>query len=210
MATLAPARPQLTNVLLVVAWFAIIFIAAAAGFFTTDGTEPPWRLGLAAGLPVLFVAAALRLSTGFRTWAESLDLRLLINLQSWRIAGFVFIAFSANNLLPESFAIPASLGDVAIAVTAPFMANYVLRHGAAATKVFLTWTVLGFLDLVAAVTLGVLNSRGPLGLLSDDNGLTTDLVSRMPVVLIPTFGVPLMLVLHMLAVTNHRAATLRL
>jgi hypothetical protein len=209
MATLAPTRPQLTNVLLVVGWFAIIYLAAATDFFTTNGTEPPWRLGLAAGFPVLFVAFALRWSAGFRAWAATLDLRLLITLQAWRFAGFVFIAFSANGLLPSSFAIPASLGDVAIAVTAPFVANYVLRHGPAATRLFLTWTVLGFLDLVAAVTLGILNSRGPLGLLSDDGGLTTDLVSRMPVVLIPTFGVPLMLVLHMLSVANHRATTLR-
>jgi hypothetical protein len=115
----------------------------------------------------------------------------------------VFIAFSANGLLPASFAIPASLGDIAVAITAPFMANYVASRGRAAMPLFLAWTVFGFLDLVAAVTLGILNSRGPLGILSDQT-LTTDLVTHLPIVLIPTFGVPLMLVLHLLSVANLR------
>jgi hypothetical protein len=189
------------NVGLVVLWFAVAYFAAATGFFITDGDEPPWRLGLAVALPVLLTALSLWLSTSFRGWAAGLDLHLLIQLQSWRLAGFVFIAFSANGLLPASFAIPASLGDVAVAVTAPFMANYVARRGRAAMPLFLTWTVFGFLDLVAAVTLGVLNSSGPIGILSDQV-VTTDLVTRLPVVLIPVFGVPLMLVLHLLSVAN--------
>jgi hypothetical protein len=202
MTALAPARPQtVRNVMLVVLWFAIAFLAAATDFFVTDGDEPPWRLGLAVGLPVLLTALGLWLSEPFRAWAASLNLPLLIQLQSWRFAGFVFISFSANGLLPASFAIPASLGDIAIAVTAPFMAAYVARRGRAAMPLFLAWTVFGFLDLVAAVTLGVLNSRGPLGILSDQT-VTTDLVTHLPVVLIPVFGVPLMLVLHLLSVAN--------
>lgn len=205
MTTLAPARPQtVRNVGLVVLWFAIAYLAAAAGFFTTDGTEPPWRLGLAVGLPVVITAVGLWRSPRFRDWAASLDLRLMIQLQSWRLAGFVFISFSANGLLPASFAIPASLGDAAIAVTAPFMANYVARRGRAAMPLFLAWTVFGFLDLVVAVTLGVLNSAGPFGILSDQV-LTTALVTELPVVLIPIFGVPLMLVLHLLSVANLKA-----
>jgi hypothetical protein len=202
MTALATARPgTIRNVTLVVLWFAVVFLAAATDFFVTEGDEPPWRLGLAAGLPVLLTALGLWLSESFRAWAASLDLHLLIQLQSWRFAGFVFICFSANGLLPASFAIPASIGDVAVALTAPFMANHVARHGRAALPLFLTWTVFGFLDLVNAVTLGVLNSKGPIGVLSDGT-LTTDLVTHMPIVLIPVFGVPLMLVLHLLSVAN--------
>ena len=201
MTALTFLRPQTSstrNVLLVVTWFVVIYLLAAAGFFTTDGVEPPWRLGLAVGLPVAAVAVAVWRSEAVRAWADCLDLRLLIALQSWRFGGFVFIAMSANGLLPASFAIPASLGDVAMAVTAPFVANYVVRVGRAAMPLLIGWTIFGFLDLIAAVTLGILNSEGPLGILSDQV-LTTDLVTRLPVVLIPTFGVPLMLVLHILA-----------
>ncbi len=202
MTALIDARPRtVRNVGLVVLWFAVALLAAATDFFVTGPDEPPWRLGLFTGLPVLLTALGLWRSESFRAWAASLDLRLMIQLQSWRLAGFVFISFSANGLLPASFAIPASLGDAAIALTAPFMANYVARRGRAAMPVFLAWTVFGFLDLVNAVTLGVLNSRGPIGILSDQI-VTTELVTHLPVVLIPVFGVPLMLVLHLLSAAN--------
>lgn len=199
MSTLAPARPRISAlpVLLVAAWFAVVYLAASADFFVR-GSEPPWRLGLAIVIPLAVVALALWRSERVRDWTRSLDLQLLTNLQAWRMGGFVFIAFSVNGLLPASFAIPASIGDIAVAVAAPFVARHLDRVG-----LFLAWTAFGIVDLVAAVTLGILNSAGPLGLLSDGT-LTTDLVTRMPVVLIPTFGVPLLLVLHMLSLAHLR------
>jgi hypothetical protein len=199
MSTLAPARPRIAAlpVLLMVAWLGVIFLLAATGFFVR-GTEPPWRLGLAILVPLAAVALALWRSDAVRAGVRSLDLQFLTTLQAWRLAGFVFIAFSVNGLLPDSFAIPASLGDIAVALTAPLVARHLDR-----LPLFIGWTVFGILDLVNAVTLGVLNSAGPLGLLTDGT-LTTDLTTRMPLVLIPAFGVPLMLVLHMLSLAHLR------
>ena len=57
--------------------------------------------------------------------------------------------------------------------------------------------------LLVAVTLGVLNAVGPWGLLSD--GLvTTDQLTRLPLSLIPTFGVPFLLVVHLLSLARLR------
>lgn len=80
---------------------------------------------------------------------------------------------------------------MAIAVAAPFVAKYAPRG-----KVFLAWTVLGILDLVNAVGLGVAH------------GLTDpamSIMSRLPLSLIPTFGVPFLLVVHLLSLRTARA-----
>ncbi|MEV6242136.1 hypothetical protein [Lentzea sp. NPDC051838] len=171
--------------MIAVLWFVAVFVAGALGWFETGGAEPPIVLGIAAGLPPLVVAAGLLWSPGFRRWVDTRDHGLLISLQGWRIAGFVFLVLWAEGLLPAGFAVAAGLGDVAIAVAAPFVAKYAPRG-----KIFLTWTVLGILDLVNAVALGIAH------------GLTDPamaIMGRLPLVLIPTFGVPFLLVVHVLS-----------
>lgn len=202
MSTLAPTRPHVLPALVTTAWFVVAYLLAQAGAYQ-EGSRPPWQIGLVIVLPVAAVGIALRASPAFRSWARSLDLGLLIQLQAWRLIGFAFIALSANNLLAETFAIPASLGDIAIAVTAPFMAAYVVRRGA--TAPFYAWTAFGILDLVVAVTLGVLHAPGRLGILHD-NATGSGVVNSLPVVLIPTFVVPLMIILHLLTLTHVRSA----
>lgn len=172
--------------LIAVGWFVIAFVAAAFGVFENGPGEPPVAVGIAAGVPPLLVGAALLWSHRFRAWAGSLDLALLINLQGWRVGGFVFVAFWAQGLLPGGFALPAGLGDVAIAVAAPFVARYARRRG------FLVWTALGILDLLLAVSLGVLHSFTEPSMA---------IVSQSPLVLIPVFGVPLLLVVHLLSLS---------
>jgi len=60
---------------------------------------------------------------------------------------------------------------------------------------FIFWNLLGVADLVMAVTLGVLSSEGPAGILVR-NGLTTRIMTELPMSLIPTFAVPLLLIFH--------------
>src|SRR5262249_44425760 len=150
------------------------YLAGAAGLFHPSGTQPPLGIGLAAGLPVLLTGLALLVWRPFRAWAESLDLPLLTSLQAWRVAGFVFLVLYSAGSLPGSFALPAGLGDLAVALSAPFVAGYLAVHRyLPARRFYLGWTAFGILDLLVAVTLGVLNAVGPWGLLSD-GVVTTD------------------------------------
>ena len=50
------------------------------------------------------------------------------------------------------------------------------------------------LDLISAVSLGVAHSRSSLGVLA--GAVTTDAMARYPLSIIPTFFVPLALLLH--------------
>ena len=201
-----PVRPRSSAplVLVGVVWLVVAYLAGLAGAFAPSGTEPPVGIGLAVALPVVLVGVALLVSRRFRSWAESLDLALLTGLQAWRMGGFVFLVLYATGSLPGSFALPAGLGDLAVALSAPFVAGYLASHrGRSARRCYLGWTLFGIVDLLAAVTLGVLNAAGPSGILSD-GVVTTDQVTHLPLSLIPTFGVPFLLVVHLLSLARLR------
>ena len=53
-----------------------------------------------------------------------------------------------------------------------------------------------------AVTLGVLASRTPIGILAGD--VTTRLMGQFPLSLIPTFFVPFLLILHLISLSRVR------
>lgn len=61
----------------------------------------------------------------------------------------------------------------------------------------LAWNTFGFIDLISALVVGILYSDTPLGILSSGTATTTLMVT-FPVSLIPTFFVPLFLLLHLL------------
>ncbi|MCZ7419487.1 hypothetical protein O7605_08130 [Verrucosispora sp. WMMA2121] len=177
-----------------VGWFCVALAASALGAFRTPPGDPPVALALAAGVPPLTVLVLAVCSSRFRAWARSLELRFLTLLQTWRVAGLAFLALAAVDALPAGFALPAGLGDVAIGLTAPLVAAFVVDR---ANRVFVAWTALGIADLILAVTLGVLYSASPAGLLRAD--LDTGLMSTLPMSLVPAFGVPITLVAHLLS-----------
>jgi hypothetical protein len=180
-----------------VGWFAAALGAGALGAFRTAPGAPPLAIGLAAAAPpIAAIAFALR-SPRFRAWAQGLDLRALTLLQTWRMGGLAFLALAAVHALPAGFAIPAGIGDVAIGLTAPLVASFVAGRS---ERLYLGWTALGIADLLVAVTLGVLYSPSPAGVLRTDVG--TDLMATLPMILIPAFGVPISLVTHVLSLVS--------
>ena len=75
----------------------------------------------------------------------------------------------------------------------------------------LVWNTFGLADLLSALIVGVLYSNGPLGVLSR-GGVTTELMVTFPVSLIPTFLVPLSILLHRLTfarLARHQVPTER-
>ena len=191
-------------VLVGVVWFALAYIAAAVGLVDRPATEPPLRIALAAGIPVLAVAVGLLTSRRLRWFAATLDLPLLINLQALRAAGFTFLVLYAADLLPGGFAFPAGLGDLAVALTAPFVARYVVRRTRAAWPVFLGWTLFGIADFIMAVALGAIHDLGAQRTAADATIITPPM-AELPLSLIPTFAVPFLLVVHLLAIARFRA-----
>src|ERR1051326_1545811 len=174
-------------------WFAAGLGLAARGVFVTPPGMPP--LGLLIGLvaPLGLFLLGYWASASLREFILSADLRLIVGLQAWRWAGFGFLTLYAYGILPGLFAWPAGLGDMAIGVTAPLiLASLLRRPGFAASERFVTWNLLGILDLTVAISIGAIV---PLLNLNLFGGLSTEPMTRLPLVLIPTFLVPSFLML---------------
>ena len=96
---------------------------------------------------------------------------------------------------------------MAIGVTAPIVALRLLSQRHVPRRAFMAWNILGILDLVVAVTLGMLLSPTPLGILAGEISIRP--LIRFPLGLIPTFGVPLTLILHLIALIRVNGQSMR-
>ncbi len=181
---------------LIAAWFIFALSASALHLFKTDPEQPPVALGLAVLIPLVVFLLWFATSAGFREFALSLNPGILTFVQSWRIVGFTFLVLYAAGLLPGVFALPAGWGDIAIGATAPLaalkLANFSRRRS------FIFWQTLGIFDLVMAVTLGT-TAR-----LLSPHEVATPLMTVLPLSLIPTFAVPLLMMLHVICIAQAR------
>jgi hypothetical protein len=182
-----------------VGWFLLALSGSLLGIFDSE-PRPPILLGLAAVCPVAVFVACYLLSVRFQEFVSSLDLRVLVLAQTWRVGGIVFVILYLQGILPGVFALPAGWGDFAIGITAPVVAWFWKRPYP--NRMFLIWNVLGSFDLVLAVTLGVLASATPVGFLAGD--VTNRPMGQFPLSLIPTFFVPLLLIFHLIALNRVR------
>lgn len=147
-------------------------------------------------LPIGGFVAAYRLSGSFRTFADRLSLTLLVGSHLWRLVGVGFLIAWLTGDLPAGFAIPEGLGDIAAAAGALALLPSLVK-GTVSRRWLLAWNVFGFVDLISAITMGILYSNSPLGILGPGT-VTTALMVTFPVSVIPTFFVPLFLLLHAL------------
>jgi hypothetical protein len=181
---------------IIAAWFVFALSAGAAHVFNQNAAAPPVALGLAVAVPVLVFWIWFKTSAGFRDFALSLDPRVLTIVQSWRIAGFTFVVLYFYGILPGMFANPAGWGDIAIGLTAPWVAMKLAEPGH--RKGFIFWNALGLLDLVIAVTTGT-TSR-----LLNPHGLAAGAMTLLPLSIVPTFLVPLFGILHIIVIGQAR------
>ena len=181
---------------IVLFWFFFALFSSVLGLFDSN-SRPPIALGGAVLLPIIAFVASYFAWSGFRTLVLRANLKLLTLAQTFRVAGILFIILFYQRLLPGTFALSAGWGDIAVGATAPLVAWVISSRTILPKKTFVFWSVLGMLDLVAAVTLGILSSASPLGILAGE--VTTELMGRFPLSLIPAFFVPLFLILHLVS-----------
>lgn len=183
-------------------WLVASFLLARAGVFRQDAAAVnPW-LAVAAVAVLAGALLAGRNPAVARILAEQGTPARLALPHTLRIAGGVFLVVMALGGLPAVFAVPAGVGDIAIGVAAPFVARRLRRGGGRVRAVW--FNALGIVDLAVAVGIGVLAGLGPTNVL----GVTpsTEAVSVLPLVLVPTVAVPLAVALHVISLRHLRAA----
>jgi hypothetical protein len=187
-------------------WFAFSLLMGSQGRYAVPNT-PPIALGLSVLLPVVLFVAAYRRRSSFWAFCQTLDLRYVVAVHLWRVIAIDFLLCCAEGRLPAGFALPAGIGDILTGLAAVPLAFAISRATMPATrKQFVAWNIFGLLDLVLAVSLGIMHSGGPTGILTG-SGPSTLLMSEFPRSLIPTFLVPLFMLLHLLALARRKEVT---
>ncbi|MDQ4058596.1 MAG: hypothetical protein M3124_05680 [Actinomycetota bacterium] len=182
------SRPAWTTGLVLSGWLALTAAVAGTGLYSTD----PW-LGIGVVVPLVLGLLALRLPAVTAALSDSRAVAALAAVQVVRVVGVVFLALLALDRLPPGFALPAGIGDVLVGLLAPFVA-YALWRRPSRRGLGITFNSLGLLDLVLAIPLGLLHAPGRFQLIVTEP--TTEIIGLFPMALIPTFVVPLAIVLH--------------
>jgi hypothetical protein len=190
----ARTRTWLAVTAALVVWYGLVSYLSIQGVFqATPDVKFPAIL-LAVFLPII---VGLWLIVRSRTMALVIDatpLSWLVAIQTYRIAGIVFLVLLSMHLLPAQFALPAGKGDILVGLLAVPVAWMIHKGSRAAIPAAYAWNILGILDFVVALTTGFLTSPGRFQMmaLGDPNLL----VSVYPLVMIPAFLVPLSSILH--------------
>ncbi|MCU1701608.1 MAG: hypothetical protein JWR34_7671 [Mycobacterium sp.] len=204
-ATAGVSRHSATRVAVVAgmiwgAWVLASGLLANAEVFRFQPTKAaPW-IAVAMIVPLVAVLLSTRVPLVSRILDQPDALWRLTLPQFFRPVGVTFLVAMALGYLPAVFAIPAGIGDIAIGVDAVFIARNLRRGIVDRSTVW--FNVLGLLDLVVALAIGVMAAPGLARLLIVSP--STQAISLLPLVLIPTTIVPLAVALHVLSLRKLR------
>jgi len=192
------------SVVLIVWLAAAQYLGSTNAYFAAAETSAPTVLfGLL--IPLIAAAIGLRLSDNAANLVSAIPLPWIVAAQIYRIGGGIFLVLWAGGRLPWQFALPAGIGDVATGSFAIAVAFMLARNAAGAYRAAYTWNLFGIADLVVAVSMGAMTSPGLPHLLALD--APNLLITSFPLVMVPTFAVPLALVLHGIVLWRLRRET---
>lgn len=134
------------------------------------------------------VFMAYRRITALRAWVDGIDLRWILALHLTRFVGFYFIWLHHRGLMPEAFAIPVGIGDVVTAALAALIIVLPLAPESRRRAITI-WNMIGMMDMIF-----VLLTAGRLAM---SNAAGMQVMTYLPLSLLPTFLVPLIIALHL-------------
>lgn len=169
-------------------WFTATAVIAEQGWYHRPLSHGPWLPVAVAGFLGVLLALSRVPVVARALAAPGMASRLLLP-HSFRVEGVVFLLYLALGHLPALFALPAGLGDITTAICATLVARGLARG--AGHRAALWVNVFGVTDLVVALALGAITGFGLISI--TPSGAP---ISELPLVLVPTAGVPLLLALH--------------
>src|SRR5262245_33553035 len=176
-------------------WFAAASVVGLLGWFIQPSGPPTMLLAFVL-IPIAGFITAYLTSSAFRAFADNLSLTAIVAAHLWRFIGIGFVIAAFLSRLPMQFGIPEGIGDIIAALGAALLLPS-LRKGTASRGWLLAWNIFGLIDLVAAITIGSLYSSRASPLVGP-GGVTMQPMAMFPFNLIPTFFVPLFILLHLL------------
>lgn len=198
-ATPRAVMPRMSLILGLVVWLVAAFALGLGGVYVASANAiPTIEFGIVT--PILVGIGLYLALPGIRELVRRVPHQWLIGLQVYRAGGAIFIVLWGMGLVPGAFAWPAGMGDILIGATAPLVALVYMRRGRDANSLVRTWNLLGLLDLMVALTTGFLTTPSRFQMLAFD--APNLLVTQFPLVIIPTFIVPLSVLLHLASLSK--------
>lgn len=178
----------LSVAIVLVVWAAIAWTLAVTDVLQ-QGSRADILLPLSIFLPLIIGLPLLLRSSWLGRVLDVSPPAWLVGLQVYRVFGSTWVLAWATGVLPGAFALPAGIGDTLVGMLALPIAGIVSRNRAAGVA----WNLLGILDLADAFVL---------------SSLVVQTQMPYPLVLIPTFAVPLSLLLHTVSLRQLRRGPL--
>lgn len=177
------ARPPRWFQAYVAVWGALAVEAGITG--TLAALRPPAPQVLLVSLTIVLLAMG-RLASDLRAWLRAQDPGKLIGVHVIRFIGLAFLLEARHGRLPSAFAVPAGIGDVAVAAMAAGL--LLAPRGARWSAAAFTWNLLGLADILFVVAKSAqLSLRDPSSM---------EALLRAPLGILPSFIVPLIIASH--------------
>jgi hypothetical protein len=184
-------------------WLALSIALAALGVYHVEGIAlPTIQFGIVP--PILIGIFLIWRSDTVARVIDAVPQPWLVGVQLYRALGVIFLILYASGKLPGLFAWPAGMGDIAVGLLAPVVAFAYARAPRDAAGLVRAWNVFGILDLLVAVGTGFMTAPSALQPIQVEP--SSDLMTVLPMVLIPVFLVPLSILLHIASLAKlHRS-----
>jgi hypothetical protein len=188
----------------VIAWAAFSRILNVLGVIATPSDKPPLPLLISViGPPILFVIAY-SCSEKVRTLSLSLDLRLLTAMQAWRVIGAMFLVlmsfgFCQVHLRCPQGSVISSWVHMLHLWFSRYRADLRVGRSTLSCSMFLAYLTSSVPSAVACSAVA-----RPLGILRGE--VTTDIMQKLPLSMIPTFAVPFWIIISLIKLRNLQAA----
>jgi hypothetical protein len=173
-------------------WLAIVWSAAIGGFFKPGGTIPV--LPIAALGPVIVGAPILLYSKRVGEILDAMPDSWIIALQVFRVLGSAFLVGWVYHVVPGIFALPAGIGDVLTGLFAVPVAIALASGTRQSRQAAIAWNVFGLADFAIALSIGFAIAFHVI-----ETGFASATGGLYPTVMIPAFGVPNGILLHVLS-----------
>jgi hypothetical protein len=178
-------------------WLAISAVIAGRGWYDNANSGPPVLPIATLGALTAFVALSQLPAVRQAATAPGMLSRLIVP-QAVRWTGLGPLLYLALGHLPALFALPATLGDIATGIAAPFVARR-LANGADPRE-GIWFNAFGIADLVVSSIIGAIAGYSLVKVTP-----AADL-SALPIALVPTAVVPMLLALHVISLRGLAAA----
>ena len=194
-------RTLLISAVILIGWLAAaIALGAVGAYHVTSSEVPTIQYGIL--LPILIGALMIWRSETTKRVIAAVPQQWIVGVQLYRALGAIFLILYAAGKLPGLFAWPAGIGDIAIGFLAPVVGLAYARAPHKAAGVVAAWNVFGILDLAIAVGTGFMTA--PSRFVPFEVQPSSDLMTVLPMVLIPVYLVPLSIVLHLASLAKLR------